>query len=166
RGSCRPPPARRPPALPGGSRGRAGRGCRARCRWPWTPGRGVRRRGRTPGRLLLGVCRLHRARGRVYPNYNIPSGSGRRADARPPGGGGGRTTMADTISISCPDCKKQMKAPAHLEGKKVRCKECGATFAVKAPAPARAAPEPKPAPAKDKVKPAKGGGKPAAPAKA
>src|SRR5262249_58790034 len=87
---------------------------------------------------------------------------GRRRAGRPRG----RPTMAATITISCPDCKKQMKAPAHLEGKKVRCKECGATFAVKAPAPARAAPEPKPAPAKDKVKPAKGGGKPAAPAKA
>jgi DNA-directed RNA polymerase subunit RPC12/RpoP len=44
--------------------------------------------------------------------------------------------MAATIVISCPECHKQIKAPATLEGKKIRCKGCGHTFAVKAaPAP-------------------------------
>ena len=36
--------------------------------------------------------------------------------------------MPATITIACPECDKQMKAPAAAEGKKVRCKACGATF--------------------------------------
>ena len=38
--------------------------------------------------------------------------------------------MAATIVVSCPSCKKQLKGPAELQGKKVRCKSCGHTFAV------------------------------------
>lgn len=47
--------------------------------------------------------------------------------------------MAATIVISCPQCKKQMKVPAELQGKKVRCKECGTTFPVKAAVKSEAA---------------------------
>ncbi|MFQ3651921.1 MAG: hypothetical protein SNJ75_16485 [Gemmataceae bacterium] len=36
--------------------------------------------------------------------------------------------MPATITIACPKCDKQMKAPAEAEGKKVRCKGCGAVF--------------------------------------
>lgn len=42
--------------------------------------------------------------------------------------------MADTIEVVCPQCQKQIKAPAEMQGKKVRCKGCGATFAVQAAA--------------------------------
>ena len=62
--------------------------------------------------------------------------------------------MASTLIVSCPECDKQMKAPAELEGKKVRCKGCGTTFVVRAPArkaaakPAPKAAKPKPVPAK------------------
>jgi hypothetical protein len=51
--------------------------------------------------------------------------------------------MASTIVVSCPECNKQIKAPADLVGKRVRCKACGHAFAVPA-APAQA-PAPKPA---------------------
>ncbi len=47
--------------------------------------------------------------------------------------------MANPIVTSCPECKKQMKAPAELGGKKVRCKGCGHAFTLPAPA---AAPKP------------------------
>jgi hypothetical protein len=60
--------------------------------------------------------------------------------------------MATTIVISCPNCKKQIKAPAELEGKKIRCKNCGQIFAVQAAADKH----------KPDARPAKG---PAAPAK-
>jgi hypothetical protein len=36
--------------------------------------------------------------------------------------------MAATILIACPECEKTIKAPAHVLGKKVRCKSCQATF--------------------------------------
>jgi hypothetical protein len=36
--------------------------------------------------------------------------------------------MATTITITCPECDKQMKAPADVIGKKIRCKACGFTF--------------------------------------
>jgi DNA-directed RNA polymerase subunit M/transcription elongation factor TFIIS len=56
--------------------------------------------------------------------------------------------MAATITITCPECDKQIKAPAEVVGKKVRCKACGHVFPVKAPgapaAKAAAAPPPKP----------------------
>jgi hypothetical protein len=45
--------------------------------------------------------------------------------------------MAAMIQITCPECKKQMKGPAELEGKPVRCKACGKVFAVRASAPDR-----------------------------
>jgi DNA-directed RNA polymerase subunit RPC12/RpoP len=50
--------------------------------------------------------------------------------------------MASTITITCPECDKQIKAPAEVAGKKVRCKGCGATFLARAPgkAPAGKAP--------------------------
>jgi hypothetical protein len=36
--------------------------------------------------------------------------------------------MAATVSISCPDCGKQLKAPADVIGKKIRCKGCNGVF--------------------------------------
>ncbi len=36
--------------------------------------------------------------------------------------------MATTISIVCPECGKQVKAPENVLGKKVRCKFCQAAF--------------------------------------
>lgn len=41
--------------------------------------------------------------------------------------------MADTISVTCPECDKPMKVPASLAGKKVRCKGCEAVVAVPRP---------------------------------
>lgn len=40
--------------------------------------------------------------------------------------------MTTTIVITCPKCKKQMKAPADLEGKRIKCKPCGTIFVVSA----------------------------------
>ncbi len=68
----------------------------------------------------------------------------------------------ETIFISCPECDKQIKAPANAVGKKIRCKSCEHVFVVKAPndglvkAPNKPAPPP--------AKPAKSD-KPASPAK-
>jgi hypothetical protein len=65
--------------------------------------------------------------------------------------------MAGTIDVSCPKCKKALRLPEELKGKKIRCKECGTIFPVGASAaakPAGAAPKPKPAaaaPAKAKA---------------
>jgi hypothetical protein len=70
--------------------------------------------------------------------------------------------MASTITITCPECDKQLKASSDMLGKKIRCKGCGATFAARAPgksAPARE-PDKKDAPA-DKSKKAQPKGKPA-----
>jgi DNA-directed RNA polymerase subunit RPC12/RpoP len=53
--------------------------------------------------------------------------------------------MASTIAISCPKCEKQINAPAELEGKKIRCKECRHVFTVKVPPGARAAKPAEPA---------------------
>lgn len=50
--------------------------------------------------------------------------------------------MATTITISCPKCEKQIKAPAELAGKKIRCKECQHVFVVPAPTPVKGAPTP------------------------
>jgi DNA-directed RNA polymerase subunit RPC12/RpoP len=44
--------------------------------------------------------------------------------------------MTATIVIACPQCKAQLRGPAELKGKKVRCKNCGHTFVVGATAPA------------------------------
>jgi DNA-directed RNA polymerase subunit RPC12/RpoP len=38
--------------------------------------------------------------------------------------------MATTIVIACPKCHKQLKGPAEVQGKTIRCKACGHTFAV------------------------------------
>jgi DNA-directed RNA polymerase subunit RPC12/RpoP len=51
--------------------------------------------------------------------------------------------MAATIVIVCPECKRQNKGPAELQGKKVRCKACGHTFVIKPTATDKAAPAPK-----------------------
>jgi hypothetical protein len=40
--------------------------------------------------------------------------------------------MADTILLSCPKCNKQLRTPANLQGKKIRCKACGHVFLAKA----------------------------------
>jgi hypothetical protein len=40
--------------------------------------------------------------------------------------------MAATISFICPQCKAQLRGPVELEGRKARCKGCGATFVAKA----------------------------------
>jgi hypothetical protein len=57
--------------------------------------------------------------------------------------------MATTIVTTCPECDKEIKVPANLEGKKIRCKGCENVFVVQATAPA-------------KTKPAKPAAKPAA----
>jgi DNA-directed RNA polymerase subunit RPC12/RpoP len=41
--------------------------------------------------------------------------------------------MATTIEIACPKCENEIKVPADLAGKKIRCKECRHAFVVKAP---------------------------------
>ncbi|MGL4554504.1 MAG: hypothetical protein ACRC33_25350 [Gemmataceae bacterium] len=62
--------------------------------------------------------------------------------------------MPASITVVCPECDKEMKAPAEAEGKKIRCKGCGQTFVAlveideveEAPAkkkPAAKPPEPK-----------------------
>ena|SRR5437870_4049450 len=38
-----------------------------------------------------------------------------------------------SIDITCPECKKQLKGPEELSGKKIRCKSCKATFVVSPP---------------------------------
>ena len=38
--------------------------------------------------------------------------------------------MAATITVSCPKCKKTIKAPESLKGKKIKCKGCGTAFPV------------------------------------
>jgi hypothetical protein len=67
--------------------------------------------------------------------------------------------MASTITITCPECEKEMKVSADVIGKKIRCKGCSAVFPAKAaqgggksaaPAGAKAAAaKKKPAPKKD-----------------
>lgn len=51
--------------------------------------------------------------------------------------------MSATIAIACPECAKQLNIRAELEGKKVRCKDCGHTFTVKAPPVRKPPPAPK-----------------------
>jgi hypothetical protein len=59
--------------------------------------------------------------------------------------------MADTITVVCPKCKKQLKGPPEVQGKKVRCKACGENFTAQALAAAKpAAPPGKAAPAKSR----------------
>jgi hypothetical protein len=76
--------------------------------------------------------------------------------------------MAATLDVSCPKCGKQLKVPAELEGKRVRCKECQEIFpvvdrkkgsgkpaAAKPAAKAAAKPAPKAPPAPPAPEPAK-----------
>ena len=60
--------------------------------------------------------------------------------------------MTATIDVSCPECKKQVKATTELQGKKVRCKGCGHIFTI--PAASAGGKDAKPAPAKVAAKPA------------
>src|SRR5262245_1003468 len=60
-----------------------------------------------------------------------------------------RCPMATTITVTCPECQKQIKAPPEIVGKKIRCKGCEHTFIAKADSSAI-----KPAGA---IKPAPGG---------
>ena len=69
--------------------------------------------------------------------------------------------MASSITITCPECEKQLKASSEVLGKKIRCKACGATFVGRA-AKEPTAPAKKAAP-KQAVKPA---AKPPAPSPA
>jgi DNA-directed RNA polymerase subunit M/transcription elongation factor TFIIS len=62
--------------------------------------------------------------------------------------------MANLIAFACPDCEKEIKAPAEIEGKKIRCKACGATFTAKSQS-VKAAKAPKAAPAKPAEPPKK-----------
>src|SRR6266849_1589559 len=50
--------------------------------------------------------------------------------------------MASQILITCPECTNQLKGPADLQGKRIRCKACGHVFAVGAPAPSKSAAPP------------------------
>ena len=36
--------------------------------------------------------------------------------------------MAEKVSITCPECAKQLQAPAEILGRKIRCKGCNAVF--------------------------------------
>jgi hypothetical protein len=65
--------------------------------------------------------------------------------------------MASSITITCPECEKQLKASSEVLGKKIRCKACGATFVGRAtkepPAPAKKSAAIKPAPKPPAPKP-------------
>jgi hypothetical protein len=67
--------------------------------------------------------------------------------------------MASTITITCPECDKQMKAPADILGKKIRCKACGFTFPARQGAEEETLPPPR---SPGKQSPAKPAGKPPA----
>jgi hypothetical protein len=57
--------------------------------------------------------------------------------------------MATTITITCPHCDQQLKAPADLLGKKMRCKSCGEAFKAEVDEEEEARPSrPKPATSK------------------
>jgi DNA-directed RNA polymerase subunit M/transcription elongation factor TFIIS len=61
--------------------------------------------------------------------------------------------MATNFVIACPDCGKQVKVSDEHVGKRVKCKECGTVYPVKAPAGAPTATKgPPPPPAKPKAK--------------
>jgi len=40
--------------------------------------------------------------------------------------------MADTVSVTCPECKKAVKIPEEMLGRKLRCKGCDETFVARA----------------------------------
>src|SRR5262245_52786911 len=75
----------------------------------------------------------------------------------------------EPIVTSCPECKKQIRAPASALGKKIRCKACEHVFVVEAPPKGKAAPSKappaKPGPPPKAVTPAKPPPKGAPPAK-
>jgi hypothetical protein len=56
--------------------------------------------------------------------------------------------MASSITVTCPECEKQLKATSEVLGKKIRCKACGATFVGRA-AKEATTPAKKPAAKKD-----------------
>jgi hypothetical protein len=60
--------------------------------------------------------------------------------------------MAATIEVSCPECGKEIKVSAELEGKKIRCKACEEVFTVKPARAAKAAKSAKPAKPDPKAK--------------
>lgn len=69
------------------------------------------------------------------------------------------------ITVVCPECDKEMRAPADVEGKKIRCKGCGAAFVARVEEDEEdEAPRKKPAkkPAAKKPEPKKAEPKPAA----
>jgi DNA-directed RNA polymerase subunit M/transcription elongation factor TFIIS len=39
-----------------------------------------------------------------------------------------RSSMATTITTTCPHCKKAIKIPVEVVGKKIKCKNCGSAF--------------------------------------
>lgn len=47
--------------------------------------------------------------------------------------------MAGTLNVTCDKCKKVMKVPEVLAGKRIRCQGCQATLAVNKPAPPKQA---------------------------
>jgi DNA-directed RNA polymerase subunit RPC12/RpoP len=49
--------------------------------------------------------------------------------------------MADTVSVTCPECGKNINMPEEILGRKVRCKGCGESFVARA---SRAAEKKKP----------------------
>ena len=60
--------------------------------------------------------------------------------------------MPDTLDVKCPTCRKALKVPAALAGKKVKCKGCDTAFQVTAPA-AKPAAKPAAAPPPEAEKP-------------
>lgn len=64
--------------------------------------------------------------------------------------------MATTILIVCPECKKQVKAPDNVLGKKVRCKFCQASFVASKSAAKGPAGKPAKPPAGTNAKPPAG----------
>lgn len=55
--------------------------------------------------------------------------------------------MSSPVLIECPKCKKELKVPPAVFGKKIKCKHCQQVFVVEDPdAPARPAKSAKPAP--------------------
>src|SRR5262245_36147539 len=55
-----------------------------------------------------------------------------------------------TLTVTCPNCQKQIKAPAELQGKKIRCKACEQVFVVQPDRPVKANPAKPAAAAKGK----------------
>src|SRR4051794_36128687 len=126
----------------------------------------------------------HSTRGRLSSTSSAPSlGAMPRLLERRPGVGYPDTIrpqptsasrpMPASITVVCPECDKEMKAPADAEGKKIRCKGCGASFVAlpgvdeideieeieeeapkKKPAAKKPVPAKKPEPKKPEAKPA------------